>query len=186
MLLVSQGVPMLLMGDEIGRTQLGNNNSYCHDNELNWLDWRLAESNSDLFRFTRNCIHFRHRHAVLRGREHLRNQDYLGTGYPDVSWHGTQAWKPDWSGLALAFLLCGHHCRLGAAKDDFVYVAMNMHWEAQSFGLPQLPPGTRWRLFLNTGVPPPGDIYEPGEEADLSNQQSFFLGARSVVVLVGR
>ncbi len=186
MLLVSQGVPMILMGDEIGRTQRGNNNTYCHDNELNWLDWQLLDSNRDLFRFTRNCIRFRHSHPVLRGREHLWGRDYVGSGYPDVSWHGTESWKPDWSGNVLGLLLCGRHARGGTASDDFVYVAMNMHWEALPFELPRLPLGTQWHVFANTGMAPPEDISEPGQEPSLANQQSIIAGARSVVILVGR
>jgi glycogen operon protein len=185
MLLVSQGVPMILMGDEIARTQRGNNNTYCHDNELNWFDWSLVEANAELFRFTRNCIRFRHRHAVLRGREHLRQRDCVGSGYPDLSWHGTQAWKPDWSGNVLAFLLCGRHARAGTAHDDFVYVAMNMYWEALSFELPRLPEGVHWYVFANTSVAPPEDIYEPGQEPLLGGQ-SFLAGGRSVAILVGR
>lgn len=185
-LLVSQGVPMILMGDEIGRTQRGNNNTYCHDNELNWFDWRLLESNHDLYRFTRNCIRFRHSHPILRGKDHLRGQDYFGSGYPDVSWHGTQAWKPDWSGNVLAFMLNGRYSRGGSDRDDFIYVAMNMHWEALPFDLPRLPEGKLWHLFVNTSVAPPGDVYDPGQEPPLPGQQSFLLGARSVVILVGR
>jgi isoamylase len=186
MLLVSQGVPMMLMGDEIGRTQRGNNNTYCHDNELNWLDWQLLDSNRDLFRFTRNCIRFRHSHPVLRGREHLLGRDYIGGGYPDVSWHGTWSWKPDWSGNVLAFLLCGSHARGGTANDDFVYVAMNMHWEALPFELPRLPLGTQWHVFANTGMASPEDVSEPGREPSLADQQSIIAGARSVIILVGR
>jgi glycogen operon protein len=186
MLLVSQGVPMILMGDEMGRTQGGNNNTYCHDNDLNWLDWSLLDCNHDLYHFTRNCIRFRQNHDVLRGREHLRNQDYLGTGYPDVSWHGTQVWKPDWRGNVLAFLLSGRYTREGTANDDFIYVAMNMHWEALALELPQLPESTHWHVFANTSVPQPDDIYEPGQEPLLGNQTSFIAGAHSVAILVGK
>ncbi|MFM7427038.1 MAG: glycogen debranching protein GlgX, partial [Elainella sp.] len=87
-LMVSQGVPMLLMGDEMGRSQNGNNNTYCHDSELNWLDWNLLRVNAAFFRFVKNCIAFRHRHPVLRNREYFRHEDYLHVGYPDISWHG--------------------------------------------------------------------------------------------------
>jgi isoamylase len=185
-LLVSQGVPMILMGDEIGRTQSGNNNTYCHDNELNWLDWRLLDSNAHLFRFTQKCISFRHSHPVLRGREHLRGQDFLGSGYPDISWHGTRAWEPDWSGNALAFLLCGRYARGGSTSDDFIYVAMNMHWETLPFELPGLPVGLKWHVFANTSVPSPEDVHDPGQEPLLTEQQCFLVGARSVAILVGR
>jgi isoamylase len=88
MLLTSQGVPMLLMGDEMGRTQYGNNNTYCHDSELNWLDWGLLERYAGLFRFASRMIAFRKAHSVLRNAWHLRNADYVRSGYPDISWHG--------------------------------------------------------------------------------------------------
>ena len=107
MLMVSQGVPMILMGDELGRTKHGNNNTYCHDNQLNWLDWQLLETNVDLFRFFKHCIAFRKAHPVLRNRQHFQNQDYVGSGYADITWHGTKAWNADWSpGTTALLLLC--------------------------------------------------------------------------------
>ena len=187
-LMVSQGVPMILMGDEIGRTQRGNNNAYCHDNELSWMDWTLLKSNADLFRFFKNCIAFRKAHAVLRNRTHLRNQDYVGSGYPDISWHGVRAWQPDWSGSSriLAFMLCGKHANNGQSQDNYIYVAMNMHWETQLFELPELPQGMQWHVFANTIATPPEDIWEPGSEPLLKDQQQFLVGPRSVVILVGK
>ena len=187
-LMVSQGVPMILMGDEIGRTQQGNNNAYCHDNDLSWMDWTLLKSNTDLFRFFKNCIAFRKAHAALRNRTHLRNQDYVGSGYPDISWHGVRAWQPDWSGDSriLAFMLCGKHAHNGQSQDNYIYVAMNMHWETHPFELPELPQRIQWHVFANTIVTPPEDIWEPGSEPLLSDQQQFLVGPRSVVILVGK
>src|SRR5207244_2367874 len=108
MLLVSQGVPMLLMGDEIGRTQQGNNNAYCHDNDLNWLDWTLRDTNAELWRFCKHCLAFRQAHPVLRSSTFLRHEDAVGSGYADITWHGTQAGQADWSddSRLLAFMLC--------------------------------------------------------------------------------
>jgi glycogen operon protein len=188
MLLVSQGVPMLLMGDEIGRTKKGNNNSYCHDNELNWLDWSMVKTNADLFQFTKNCIAFRQAHPVLRGNEFLRNEDYLGSGCADISWHGAQAWHPDWSesSRVLAFLLCGKHARGGSEVDNNMYVAMNMYWEPLSFELPGLPEGVNWHVFADTHAAPPEDSWEPGTEPVLEDQSRFLIGSRSVVILVGK
>ncbi len=119
MLMVSQGVPMILMGDEVGRSQRGNNNTYCHDNELSWLDWTLLQSNKDMFRFFKHCIAFRNAHPVLRSRSHFRNEDYVGSGYADITWHGTQAWNADWSDSSstIAFMLCGKHAKEGTAED---------------------------------------------------------------------
>jgi isoamylase len=187
-LMVSQGVPLILMGDEVGRTKQGNNNTYCHDNELNWLDWNLRQENEDLFRFFRACIAFRKAHPVLRHYHHLQQRDVVGSGYPDISWHGPEAWNPDWSSQArtLAFMVCGRHTPDGLERDDYIYVAMNMHWEDHRFELPQLPPRYRWHQFANTGQPHPDDIVLPGEERPLRNQRFLKLASRSVAILTGR
>lgn len=187
-LMVSQGVPMILMGDEIGRTKHGNNNTYCHDNQLNWLDWNLLEKNADLFNFSKNCIAFRKAHPVLRNQWHFQNRDYMGSGYADITWHGNQAWNADWSDSSrtLAFMLCGKHAKQGNAEDSYIYVAMNMHWEAHWFELPQLHPGMSWRVFANTGVTPPQDSWEPGTEPVLENQSGLLIGDRSLAILVGK
>ena len=188
MLMVSQGVPMIVMGDEVGRTQLGNNNTYCQDNDLNWLDWTLVEKNADLFRFFKNCIAFRHKHPLLRNRYFFSNRDYVGSGYTDISWHGTEAWHPDWSDSSrtLAFMLDGKHAHGGTVQDDFIYVAMNMHWDALWFSLPGLPDGRTWRVFANTGSDTPDDIWEPGNEPPWADQSGLLMGPRSVAILVGR
>jgi glycogen operon protein len=188
LLMVSQGVPMILMGDEIGRTQSGNNNAYCHDSELSWMDWSLIEANADLLRFARSCIAFRRAHPVLRNREHFRNCDYVGSGYADITWHGTQAWNADWSdgSRVLAFMLCGKHARGGTVHDNHVYVAMNMYWEALTFELPRLSEGVRWHVFANTGSTPPDDCYEPGAEPELNDQGHILVGGRSVLILIGK
>ncbi|MEX2535139.1 MAG: glycogen debranching protein GlgX [Trueperaceae bacterium] len=187
-LFTSQGIPMLLMGDEVARTQRGNNNTYCQDNELSWLDWRLLEENADQLRFTRLLTAFRHRHPVLRNRWHHSQRDYVGSGYPDLSWHGLRAWQPDWSPWSrmLAFMLCGRHARGGTVLDDYIYVAMNMHWEGQGFEVPRLPEPLSWFEFANTGIPGPQGICEPGEERRFENFPNLSLAPRSVAILVGK
>ncbi|MBB5626927.1 glycogen debranching protein [Sphaerisporangium krabiense] len=167
-LLASQGVPMILAGDEVGRTQQGNNNAYCHDGPLTWFDWRLVERNADLLRFVRRAIAFRQAHPVLR----------RGPA-SEVSWHGVRAWTADWS----------EHCRLiagmfGTGADDCVYVAANSHWEGHLLELPEPPQGTAWHLFADTAAPPPFDAREPGEEPVLPDQSHVEVGPRAVVVLV--
>ena len=188
MLLVSRGIPMILMGDEVGRTKNGNNNTYCHDNILNWLDWSLVDKNADLFRFAKNCIAFRHAHPVLRSSQFFRNQDYVGSGYADITWHGVRAWNADWSGASrvLAFMLCGKHAKEGTAVDNYVYVAINMYWESLMFELPGPPAGMQWHVFANTDAAAPEDSWTPGSEPVIENQHEFFVGARSVVILVGK
>jgi isoamylase len=188
MLMVSQGIPMILMGDEMARTQGGNNNAYCQDHEIGWVDWSLLEKNRDLFCFFKNCIAFRRSHPALRGRRHLRNMDYVGSGYPDISWHGTRAWYADWSGTSrvIAFLLCGKHAKEGTVTDDYIYVAMNMYHDALEFDLPGLPEPMQWRVAVNTSAPPPQDSWEVGSEPLVSDWHRFMLGGRSVAILVGR
>jgi isoamylase len=188
LLMVSQGVPMILMGDEIGHTKQGNNNTYCHDNELNWLDWSQLETNSDLFNFVKQCIAFRHAHPVLRSQTHLQHRDYVGSGYADITWHGTKAWHPEWEEYirTLAFMLCGKHARSGTLLDDYIYVAMNSHWENHQFELPALPAGMYWHLFVDTAADAPSDAVEPGQEKILRAQRYIGVASRSVVILVGR
>jgi isoamylase len=188
-LLVSQGVPMILMGDEVAHTRFGNNNAYCQDNALNWFDWTRLESEADMFRFFKQCIQFRKSHRVLRNRFHFRYREAGDSGYPDISWHGVEAWNPDWSegSRTLAFMLYGEPS--GDEPPDscpFIYVAMNMHWDGHFFQLPRLPAKRRWRRFVDTSRAAPGEIVEPGREPALSDQEQIKVGSRSVVILVGR
>jgi glycogen operon protein len=187
MLLLSQGVPMLLMGDEVGRTQCGNNNTYCQDNEQNWLDWRLLDANAELFAFVKHCIAFRMAHPALRSREHLER----GHPAPErvaLSWHGTRAWHADWSGTSriLAFMLQDRPPQPGVEGVDSLYVAMNMHWETHWFQLPALGSGRSWRVSINAAAAAPADWFPIGEEPVLPEQGGILVGDRSVVVLVGR
>ena len=182
--MLSQGVPMVLMGDEMGRSQRGNNNAYCHDNDVSWVDWTLLEKNAELFRYAREVIAFRYAHPVLRRREPFTHTDVVGSGYPDISFHGTHAWAPDWDGTSrvLAWMLCGKHARV---PDDYIYVAANAHWEALQFMPPAPPFGMCWHVFANTSIAPPDDIHEVGKEPRLTDGP-IILGPRSIMVLVGR
>ena len=183
MLLVSQGVPMLLMGDEIGRTQQGNNNAYCQDNELNWLDWSLREANAELFRFCQALIALRKAHPVLR-HPHFADSCKGDSSTLEISWHGTQPWRADLSGTSrvLAFW-----ARLrGGNPDDQVYVAFNMYWEALLFEPPAVDDGRRWHVFANTGLASPNDVCAPGVESPLEDPKQLLVAGRSVVILVAR
>jgi glycogen operon protein len=176
---------MILMGDEVGSTKHGNNNAYCHDNELNWLDWGLTERNGDLLRFFQRIIAFRRAHPALRSRHHFDRWEHHDGGYPPISWHGTRAWNADWQGRVLAFLLREPDAGGAADRDVFIYVAMNMYWDALPLELPRLPGGKTWRISTNTSMPAPEDIFAPGSEPALADQGSFLAGARSVAILVG-
>ena len=186
MLMVSQGVPIMLMGDEVGRTQNGNNNTYCDYNKLNWLDWNLQTENVDLLEFVKHCIAFRLAHPVLRNSNHSQNRDYVGSGYADITWHGTEAWNADWTetNRAIAFMLCGKHAK-GELLKIIIYVAMNMDWKTLWFELPALPQSMQWHIFTtNTGAEP--SSYLSGTEPMLDHQSGLLVGDRSVVILVGK
>jgi isoamylase len=183
MLLLSRGVPMLLMGDEVGRTQQGNNNAYCHDNPLTWLDWSLQEQSAELFRFCQQLIAFRQRHSALRQTRHASSGSSDGDVL-QVTWHGTRARLPDWAphSRVLACMLCGS----GAAGWDVMYVAVNMYWEPLAFELPSPPPGQHWHVFANTAAPPPADIWEPGKEPPFPESCEARLEGRAILVLLAR
>lgn len=187
MLLMSQGVPMLLMGDEMGRTQQGNNNAYCQDTPISWMDWSFIQKNFDIFQFFKMCVAFRRRHPVLRHGYFLRGEDYLNKGYPDLTWHGVKVGKPDFSGVSrtLAFMLNGDYAKGGLAQDNHIYMAMNMHWKGHHFELPPLPEGQAWHVFANTGRAN-AEIYAPDTEPRLDNQRSILVRARSLVIFVGK
>jgi glycogen operon protein len=174
---------MLQAGDEAGRTQHGNNNAYCHDGPLSWFDWNLVHENADLLRFARFAIAFRQAHQVLRCGPHARSDQREGV-LPAISWHGVQAWKPDWAPCGR--LLAVMRYAVAGATHDCVYLAANSYWEGQSLELPALPEGLAWHLFADTAAQPPRDVYEPGHEPPLDDQTRVRIGPRSVLVLAGR
>ena len=179
-LLLSRGVPMLVAGDEIFRSQKGNNNPYCQDNEISWFDWTLVGKHSDLLRFCRSMIRFRKAHAALRQGQFF-NGSVNERGVKDVSWHGTRLDSPGWDDAearALAMTLAG----LGGDSD--LHVMFNMFWDSLEFELPVVP-GRRWCLAVDTARPSPYDIVEPGSEPGVFDH-THLVEARSVVVLVNR
>ena len=182
---------MLSMGDELDRTQLGNNNAYCHDEEWNWLDWspeRDADSNgAGLKRFVSLMADFRRRHKQLRRREFFTGRDTQGCGYPDIGWHGVKPRQPDWGAdsRSLAFMIAGKMDLSYGPEADFIYAAFNMWHEPLAFGLPKLPSGMRWRLVVDTARPSPDDFLEAGAEQLIPDQSTVTLSERSVVVLIG-
>jgi glycogen operon protein len=179
LLLLAQGVPMLLGGDEMGRTQHGNNNAYCHDNDLSWLDWHKRSEHADLGRFVTQLIRFRKRHAVLRHPRFLTDNP---AHRPAIVWHGCQVGQPDWSweSRTLAMHL------LGGQADVDIYVAANAHWEPHVFLLPAPSAPKRWYRLVDTIQAPPADIYPVSEEPLLPSPYRYTVGPRSVVVLVGK
>lgn len=181
-LLTSRGIPMLLSGDEFANTQWGNNNAYCQDNEITWLDWSYLEKNKDLFEYTDRLITFRKEHPVLSSDKY--DLDKNGTDYPELSFHGTRAWdiNMDSPGLCFAYMYAQDHKKYGGKQDCFIFVVVNAHWEEHRFEIPMLPDGFEWMLaFESYGV-----STDPGNEKKLKDQTGITLGARATAVLVGK
>jgi glycogen operon protein len=179
-LLLSRGVPMFVAGDEVRRTQHGNNNAYCQDNEMSWFDWALLERNRDLYRFWKRMIEFRKRHAALRRRDFftgITNE----RGLKDVAWHGTKLDSPGWrdaNGRALAVTLAGFD------GDADIHILLNMHWENLAFELPSVLRRI-WLRAVDTSQSSPFDVADFGGEPPVVGT-AYKAQARSVVVLVNR
>jgi isoamylase len=181
-LLLSQGVPMLHSGDEVLRTQGGNNNAYCQDNEIGWLDWSLVERNADFLRFTREMIALRKRHPSLRRSRFLTGRPGRGADRPDIAWHGPRVGMPPWSdpeARALAFTLDGV-----TPDEEVLHVVLNMGPEAVPFELPRLP-GPRWHRAVDTALASPDDVVAREEQAPVEGRH-YVVGPGAVVVLEAR
>jgi glycogen operon protein len=182
LLLLSNGIPMILMGDEIGRTQRGNNNSYCHDSELTWMDWTLVQHNAELLRFVKKLLLFRKTHAALKAEALFRHTDYLGVGMPDISFHGTMPFVPDTSSgsRCIAWMLCGEYAN---PPHEDIYVAVNSHWDSLPFQVPHASNGAPWKIVVNTSMPAPEDIYDACCGPPIQDSEHVIAGGRSVMVL---
>lgn len=153
MLMFSQSTPLIFMGDEFGNSQKGNNNPYCQDNAMAWLNWKDLEKNKELYRFWKQLAALRKEHPILHPSKELRIMDYLSLGYPDLSYHGQNAWKPQMESYIrhVGIMYCGKYARTESEEEDvFFYLALNMHWEERRFAMPRLPKGLRWELLFNT------------------------------------
>ncbi|HEY3320772.1 MAG TPA: glycogen debranching protein GlgX [Planctomycetota bacterium] len=169
MLLISQGVPLLSQGDEFGRTQQGNNNAYCQDNEISWMDWSQADTNAGLLRFTKMMIDLRSRYFALN-REQFCNR---------VSWHGTKVGDPDWTGQSrtLAFQMHGWH-----SQPD-IYVMFNSHWEHRKFMIPPHEGRWQWQRLVDTALQSPDDMVDERSAVPLKPADHYVLSPRSSVIL---
>ena len=176
---LSQGTPMLLAGDEFGRTKLGNNNAYCQDNAISWLDWNFLKKNKELTEYVKLLIQLRKEHPLFTLERDLRDTDFIGCGWPEISLHGTAPWQVDTSfyNRLAAFLYCGDYVRIEKNTfDNSFYLMFNMHWEKHEFELPQMEQ-REWEIVLDTGAAKGSTT--AGEKAG----EVYELEARSLVVL---
>ena len=186
LLFLSQGVPLLMAGDEFGNSQDGNNNAYCQDNAVSWLNWKLLEPHKDQAEFVKRLIAFRKSHKMFHMDREPRIMDYKSCGRPDVSYHGENAWKPEFENFRRQFgiLYWGAYVKRQDGSDDAnFYVAYNMHWEPHMFGLPHLPKGAKWRVICNTGDPDAADLLTDGTGKVPKNQMMLAVPSRGIVIL---
>ena len=178
-LLLSQGVPMLLAGDEILHSQQGNNNCYCQDNELSWINWTMAEKNADTLRFVQLMIALRKRHPSIMRRRFLTGQIIEGKDLPDVTWHGVEVNKPLWfdpEARILSFTLAGIE-----ENEANLHIILNMSDRITPIELPQIT-GKKWCVAVDTSQPSPNDIILPIDQKPYEKTH-YITSNKSVVVL---
>ncbi len=178
-LLLSQGIPMLNAGDELLRSTDGNNNTWCQDNPLGWIDWSLCERNQSMLRFTRGLIALRKRHPSLRRRHFLSGDSARRGDAPDICWYSPDLDEPGWDdpeARELAFTLAGH-----VPGEAALHVMLNMAEAGRSFRLPA-PPAGRWRVLVDTAAEAPEDLPDADAQGPLEADRLRVEG-RSVVVL---
>jgi glycogen operon protein len=185
-LILSQGVPMLCGGDEMGRSQNGNNNAYCQDNELTWFNWKFTPSQERLVEFTRKLIHLRVEHPNLHRRKFFQDRVIRGSLVRDIAWYNTdgneladESWNTAWY-RALALLLNGKTLAISDEEgrpivDDSFLILVNAAAEGVEFTLPATPAGTRWTQVLDTE-----NIEDPF--APVENGKTVIVGGRALRV----
>ncbi|MFI3237265.1 MAG: alpha-amylase family glycosyl hydrolase [Lachnospiraceae bacterium] len=176
LILLSQGTPFIFMGDEMGRTQNGNNNPYNQDNELNYVNWKDLNSNKTLYDFVKELIAYRKAHPILHMPSYLNGLDFLGCGIPNISFHGLEAFEAFTEGYRReqAILLCGDYAKnLDGTCDNSIYILFNMHWEEHTFALPKLPKKASWELAVSTNT----------DASIVCSKRSMKVPARTIIVL---
>jgi isoamylase len=187
-LLFSSGTPMILGGDEFLRTQRGNNNAYCQDNEISWFDWTRASRHADILEFFRKAIALTCRVPILCHRKFLLGEDLDDDAVPELTWFGVDLGWPPWhdpNARTLCFQLDA-----GVLPPDpratRLFFILNAHWELQWVKLPALEPGCGWSRIVDTSLPSGEDFREAGQEVPIDPPDHYIANPRSTVVLLGR
>lgn len=177
LLLFAQGTPCILAGDEFENTQKGNNNVYCQDNPVGWLDWSKLEKKKELHDFVKKLIEIRKAYPAFWPEEEMRGIDQVSCGVPDVSYHGESAWRvpSEVSSRQLGVYYSG-----AAVGGDDCFVAYNMHWQEHPFALPALSSGKKWYKIASTSE---GVLEEPEL---LDNQRLVEVAERTIMLVIGR
>lgn len=177
LLMLSRGTPMMLAGDEIRNSQGGNNNVYCQDGPISWINWDNMEKHKDVYDFFRQMIDLRMKHPVIRRRDYFTDNN--SSGYPEISFHGEKAWNLNmWEPFhVFGFMYAEPKADFGTKEDSFIYCGVNSHWEDHTLELPQLPEGKRWKIVAYT-ADRKHDTHEKVEGNEIR------LISRSIMVLV--
>lgn len=181
LLFLAQGTPMIMAGDEFCNSQAGNNNAYCQDNVVGWINWENSKSKKNNIKFLSNLINFRNEHPVIANPRPFKFSDYKALGYPDISYHGKNAWigDSDLNKLCVGVMYCGDYCD---ENNDFVYIGYNFYSSREKLALPKLLKGKKWYVAADASLKD-GFYTEPKE---CENQHYVDISPQSVCILVGK
>ena len=189
LLLLSRGIPMIYAGDESGNSQGGNNNAWCQDNQVGWVDWSEARKYRSLHDYVASLLKLRDKYEILGMGSYLKGTDYLGVGFPDISFHGERAWyvNKDPENRLFGVLYNNYYARRHGSSDkvlpeDCIFIAYNFYWEERECALPTLQGDSRWVRILDTEKDFPGCFAEDGT----AFSKSAVISPRSVSVFTGR
>jgi glycogen operon protein len=167
---------MILSGDEFCNSQMGNNNAYCQDNKISWLDWNNLEENKDVFEFFKRIIAFRKEHPVMRRKDFYTGMN--SSGYPELSFHGKKSWKLDAPFHTFGFMYAETVKDHNSDYDCFIYCGINTHWEERSLELPIIPKGMKWYREVYT--------FDDNLEEEQIDGGSIVLAPRSLMLLTAK
>lgn len=178
MLLLAQGTPLILAGDECLNSQEGNNNPYCIDSELTWLNWKTTKDAIEIRNYVKKLIAFRKTHKILHMPKKLLMSDTVSCGFPDLSYHGENAWISSFENYNrhMGVLYCSRYA--DEHEDELIYIAYNMHWETHKLALPTMPESCKWKVELTT--------VHSEKEIQIPQNRSVTVPPRAVVVLSGK
>jgi len=177
--LASIGAPLILMGDEVRRTQFGNNNAYCQDNEISWFDWSLLEKHADIHRFLKHLIRVRLQRDASQEEYSMSLNQLLKKGL--IKWHGIKLFEPDWSydSHSIAFTIQS----LGG--DMMMHSMLNAYYGSLEFELPELAVAAQWKRWIDTSLDSPDDICG-WNEVSVNASEKYLVQSRSVVILIAK
>jgi glycogen operon protein len=187
-LFFSMGTPMLLGGDEVMRTQRGNNNAYCQDNDISWFNWNSVEKNADILEFVKKTIAFTKRYTVLQNRKFFQGRDLNDNDIPDISWFGTDLGSPHWENAdsrTLCYRLDGGEQRSETGLYH-LFIIMNADHHLRQVTIPENPDGTRWHRIVDTSLPNGKDFLDIGTEIPIDPSDYYLVNPRTTVVLLGK